>query len=56
MGFRKIQWEALGQVQPWQDVVLKLADHWGASLADGFYYVVIKAQGQQWIAKLLILR
>jgi hypothetical protein len=56
LAFRKVQWTVLGQVPPVQDVELKLLDHWGAPLADGLYYVVVKAQGKRWVAKLLVIR
>jgi hypothetical protein len=35
---------------------VELKDHWGKTLADGLYYVVVTVNGNRQILKLLVLR
>ena len=39
-----------------QDLALPLADQWGKPLSNGLYYVVVRADRQKWVEKLLVLR
>jgi hypothetical protein len=54
--FRKVLDETFASVPPGVAVTVELKDQWGASLADGLYYVVVTVNGKRSIAKLLVLR
>jgi hypothetical protein len=54
--FRKVNQLEYKDIQPGTPVPVPLTDEWGHPLADGLYYVVVTAQGQQWVLKLLIIR
>lgn len=55
--FRKVEGIGLSNVpEGVSDVALPLTDPWGSPLADGLYYVVIRAPQGRMIVKLLILR
>lgn len=55
--FRKVNEAVLGNVpEGTSDVALPLADRWGKPLANGLYYVVLRAPQGRFIAKMLVLR
>ncbi len=54
--FRLVQEEPFPQVLPGEAINLTLTDKWGNQLANGLYYVVIEAQGNRWVTKLLTLQ
>jgi hypothetical protein len=54
--FRKVGEEDFSNVAPGQTLALDLNDRMGKSLANGLYYLFIRAQGHLWKVKLLLLR
>jgi hypothetical protein len=56
IAFRKITEYTFQQVPAGTPVALEARDRWGATLANGLYYVVVTVNDQQGVAKLLVLR
>jgi hypothetical protein len=56
VGFRKVEEQTFDQVPVGADLLLELRDQQGGNLANGLYYVVIQAQGNRWVTKLLVVR
>jgi hypothetical protein len=56
LSFRKVLDETFQDVASGTAITLPLKDQWGASLADGLYYVIVTVDGKRSIAKLLVLR
>ncbi len=55
--FRKVNGIALSNVpEGVTDVPFNLVDQWGAPLANGLYYVVIRTPQGDLVAKLLVIR
>ena len=54
--FRKVGEEDFTNVGPGQTLALTLNDRRGRPLANGLYYLFIRAQGHLWKVKLLLLR
>jgi hypothetical protein len=55
--FRKVQEEDLGDLSAGnQTTTFELKDHWGRSLANGLYYVVISQGSQRTVGKLLVVK
>jgi hypothetical protein len=56
LAFRRVIHQAYSQQLPGSSLSLGLKDERGNMLGDGLYYVVVKARGNRWVGKLLILR
>jgi hypothetical protein len=55
--FRKVLEEDLGPLTAGtQTTTLELKDHWGKTLANGIYYVVISQGSNRLVGKLLVIR
>jgi len=54
--FRKVTETRFPNVASGQILGLPLLDHGGSPLANGLYYLFIRAQGHIWKVKLLVLR
>lgn len=56
LAFREIQEETFPEVSPGEAITLNLTDKFGNPLANGLYYVVVQAQGNRWVTKLMVIR
>ena len=56
LAFRRVIHNTYSQQTPGSTLSLGLKDERGNRLADGLYYVVVKAQGNRWVGKLLVLK
>jgi hypothetical protein len=55
--FRKVLEEDLGNLYAGnQTTTFELKDHWGRTLANGLYYVVISQGSQRTVGKLLVVK
>jgi hypothetical protein len=56
VSFRKVQGGSYANVTEGQALPIDLTDKTGVPLANGIYYIVLRADGHQWVTKLLVLR
>jgi len=54
--FRKVQDRDFNQVTPGSLLPVPLSDRRNTALANGLYYVVVKAGGKQWVLKMIVLQ